>query len=127
MNLLRPFLWGPPSRKRIAWIGTAAGVLVVGVPIVIAVFGRSGPLLLGALLFTGLGETGWVAELLPADSTTVAGLVRLLRWLFSGVGTVLAMLALILESAPFWFAGVVAAGGLLLVFEMAPGGPANRP
>jgi hypothetical protein len=121
------FFWGPPSHKPIAWVGTGAGVVVVALPVVIAVFGKGGhPFFLLALLFTGLAETGWGIELLPRAWRMLAGWGRAVRWLCAAIGVVLAVLSLVGQLAPLWFAGVIAVGAFLLSFEMAPGGFANR-
>jgi hypothetical protein len=121
------FFWGPPSHKPIAWVGAGAGVIVVALPLVIAFLGTGGhPLFLLALLFTGLAETGWGIELLPRAWRTTAGWGRAVRWLCAAIGVVLAVLSLVGQLAPLWFAGVIAVGALLLVFEMAPAGFANR-
>jgi hypothetical protein len=121
------FFWGPPSHKPTAWVGAGAGVVVVALPVVIAVFGKGGnPLFLLALLFTGLAETGWGIELLPHAWKTPASLGRAMRWLCAAIGVLLAVLSLVGQLAPQWFAGVTAVGAFLLVFEMAPGGFANR-
>src|SRR5215472_9372980 len=121
------FFWGPPSHKPIAWVGTVAGVAVVALPIVIAVFGKGGhPWFLLALLFTGLAEAGWGIELLPHAWKTTTGWGRAVRWLCAAIGVVLAALSLVWQLAPLWFAGVTAVGAFLLVLEMAPGGFANR-
>ncbi len=110
------FFWGPPSHKRIAWHGALAGLAVLALPLIIAVFGKGGyPLFLLALVFVGLAETGWGIEILPRHIVTLAGWGRVVRWLCAVIGL-----------APLWFTGVIAVGALLLVFEMAPGGYANR-
>lgn len=122
------FFWGPPSHKRIAWLGGLAGLMVLALPFVIAVFGTGGhPLFLLALVFTGLAETGWAIEVLPRHLVALAGWGRVARWLCAVIGLVLAAISTLAQLAPLWFAGVVAVGALLLVFEMAPGGFANRP
>jgi hypothetical protein len=121
------FFWGSPSHKPVAWLGAGAGVLVVALPLVIAFFGKGGhPLFLAALLFTGLAETGWGLELLPRRWVMLAGWGRVVRWLCAVVGLVLGAIGVVQQLAPPWFAGVIAVGALLLVFEMAPGGFANR-
>jgi hypothetical protein len=38
-RLGKGFFWGPPSHKRVAWLGAAAGLIVLALPLVIAVFG----------------------------------------------------------------------------------------
>src|SRR5215469_14877259 len=107
--LWKRFFWGSPSHKPIAWIGASAGVVVVALPVVIAVFGTGGyPLFLLALLFTGLAETGWGIELLPRAWKTPAGWGRAVRWLCAAIGVVLAVLSVIGQLAPLWFAGVTA-------------------
>jgi hypothetical protein len=121
------FFWGPPSHRPVAWLGAGAGIVVVALPVVIAVFGTGGhPVFLLSLLFTGLAETGWGIELLPRRWGALAGWGRVARWLCAVVGVVLAAVSLVAQLAPTWFAGVIAFGAVLLVFEMAPGGFANR-
>lgn len=121
------FFWGPPSHKSVAWLGASAGIVVVALPVFIAIFGKGGhPVFLSALLFAGLAETGWGIELLPRRLATPAGWGRAVRWLCAVIGVVFALLSLIGQLAPFWFVGVILAGALLLAFEMAPGGFANR-
>jgi hypothetical protein len=121
------FFWGPPSHKQIAWVGAGAGVVVLVLPFVIARFGTGGhPVFLLALLFIGLAETGWAAELAPRHVVTLAGWGRAARWLCSVIGLALAIISLLAQLAPLWFAGVIAVTALLLVVEMAPGGFANR-
>jgi hypothetical protein len=121
------FFWGPPSHKGVALLGAAAGVVVVALPLVIAVFGTGGhPLFLLALLATGLAETGWAIEVLPRHFAAIAGWGRAARWLCAVVGSVLAVISLVARLAPFWFVGVVAVCAVLLVVEMAPSGFANR-
>jgi predicted DNA repair protein MutK len=80
-----------------------------------------------ALVFTGLAETGWAVELLPRHLVALAGWGRLARWLCAVIGLALAAISVLGQLAPFWFAGVITVGALLLVVEMAPGGFANRP
>jgi len=122
------FFWGPPSHKRVAWLGAAAGLIVLALPLVIAVFGTGGHLVfLLALVFTGLAETGWAIEVLPRHLVALAGWGRVARWLCAVIGLVLAAISALAQLAPLWFAGVIAVGALLLVVEMAPGGFANRP
>lgn len=121
------FFWGSPSHKPVAWLGASAGVVVLALPAFIAFFGTGGhPLFLLALLFAGLAETGWGIELLPRRLAAPAGWGRVVRWLCAVVGVVFAILSLIGQLAPLWFVGVILVGALLLVFEMAPGGFANR-
>jgi hypothetical protein len=122
------FFWGPPSHKRVAGIGAGAGLIVLALPLVIAVFGTGGhPVFLLALAFTGLAETGWGVELLPRQAVRFAGWGRVARWLCAIVGLVLAAISLVGQLAPLWFTAIIAVGALLLVLEMAPGGFANRP
>lgn len=126
-RLRKGFFWGPPSHKQIAWLGALAGLVVLALPLVIAVFGTGGRLLfLLALVFTGLAETGWAIELLPRRMVALAGWGRIARWLCAVIGLVLAAISALAPLAPLWFAGVIAVGALLLVLEMAPGGFANR-
>jgi hypothetical protein len=121
------FYWGPPSHRPIAVVGFVAGLLVLALPLVIALFGTGGhPLFLLALVFVGLAEAGWGVELLPRTMTTTAGAARAARWVAAVFGLVLSVISVVGQLAPLWFAGVVAAGALALVFEMAPGGFANR-
>jgi hypothetical protein len=128
VRLAKGFFWGSPSHQRVAWIGATAGLVVMALPLVIAVFGKGGhPVFLLALLFTGLAETAWAIELLPRHAIRPAGWGRLARWLCALIGLALAAVSVVGQLAPLWFAGVVAVGALLLVFEMAPGGFANRP
>jgi hypothetical protein len=125
--LLKGFFWGPASHKPVAWLGAGAGVVVVALPFIIAFLGTGGhPLFLLALLFTGMAETGWAIELLPRQWMVLAGWGRVLRWLCAAMGLLLAILSLVGQLAPLWFAGVIGVGALLLVFEMAPGGYANQ-
>jgi hypothetical protein len=121
-------LWRrPPSHKRIAWIGGLAGLIVLALPLVIAVWGKGGnAVFLLALVFTGLAETGWAVELLPRRWTALAGWGRAARWLCAIAGLALAAISALAQLAPLWFSGIIALGALLLVFEMAPGGFANR-
>jgi hypothetical protein len=121
-------LWRrPPSQRRIAWIGTLAGLLVIALPLVIAFWGSGGSVVfLLSLLFTGFAETGWGVELFPRRWTEQAGWGRVARWLCAIIGLGLGAASVIFQLAPLWFSGIVTIGALLLVFEMAPGGPANR-
>jgi hypothetical protein len=121
------FFWGPPSHKPIAWVGGVAGLIVLALPLVIAVFGTGGhPVFLLALAFTGLAEAGWAVELIPRRLVKPAGWGRAARWLSAVIGLALAVASLLAGLAPLWFIGIVAAGALLLVVEMAPTGFANR-
>jgi hypothetical protein len=122
------FFWGPPSHKRVAWVAALAGIIVIALPLVIALFGTGGhPLFLLAIFFVGLAETGWAVELLPRQELTQAGWGRIARWLSAVVGLVLAIISVLAGLAPIWFAGFIAVAALLLVIEMAPSGFANRP
>jgi hypothetical protein len=126
-RLWKAFSWGPPSHKPVAWLGALAGLVVLALPLVIAVFGRGGhPVFLSALLFVGLAETGWGVELLPRRFVALAAWGRAVRWLCAVIGLVLTVVSLVAQLAPLWFAGVLAAGAFLLVIEMAPSGYANR-
>jgi len=120
------FFWGPPSHKRIGWVGAVAGVgvlLLAGVLV-----GKGWPLFVAAVLLVGAAEFGWAAELLPHQWSTAAGWARLARWLCAVAGTILACLCLLRGLTPaVWFGLVIAGTGVLLALEMAPGGPANRP
>jgi hypothetical protein len=121
------FFWGPPSHRPIAWVGFFAGLAVLALPVVIARFGHGGaPIFLLSLVFVGLAETGWGIELLPRGMAASAGWGRLARWACALVGLALGVISVVAQIAPLWFAAVIAAGALLLVFEMAPGGFANR-
>ncbi len=120
------FAWGPPSHKRIAWIGAVAGIGVLALAAVIVGAGR--PLFVLAVLLVGLSEFGWAAELLPRGQIGVAAWARLARWLCALGGTALAGLCLLWGQTPvIWFGVVIAGTGVLLALEMAPAGPANRP
>jgi hypothetical protein len=120
------FFWGAPSHKRIAWVGTVAGILVLALAGV--VFEKAQPLFVLAVFFVGLAELGWVAELLPRRRAGTAGWARLARWLCAVAGTILAGLSLLWGLTPVvWFGAVIAGTGMLLALEMAPSGPANRP
>ncbi len=121
------FFWGPPSHRPVAAVGFIAGVLVLTLPLVIALFGRGGqPLFLLALVCVGLAEAGWGVELLPRAMATTAGWARTARWVAAVIGLILSVVSVVGQLAPLWFAGVVAAGALLLAYEMAPGSFANR-
>ena len=125
-RLWSAFAWGPPSHKRIAWIGAVAGVGVLALAAVIVGAGR--PLFVLAVMLVGLSELGWAAELLPRRKTSVAAWARLARWLCALGGTALAILCLLYGQAPAtWFGAVIIGTGVLLALEMAPAGPANRP
>jgi len=120
------FAWGPPSHKRIAWIGAVAGIAVLALAAVTVGAGR--PLFVLAVLLVGLSELGWAAELLPRDQIGVAAWARLARWLCALAGTALGVLCLLWGQTPaIWFGGVITGTGVLLALEMAPAGPANRP
>jgi hypothetical protein len=122
------FFWGPPSHKPVARIATLAGVIVMALPLVIAVFGTGGhPIFLLAIFFVGLAETGWAVELLPRNEIALAGWGRIARWVSAVLGLVLAIISTLVGLAPLWFAGFIAVTALLLVVEMAPSGFANRP
>jgi hypothetical protein len=120
------FAWGPPSHKRIAWIGAIAGIVVLALAAVIVGAGR--PLFVLAVLLVGLSEFGWAAELLPRGRIGVAAWARLTRWLCALAGAVLSIFCLLWGQTPaVWFGAVIAGTGVLLALEMAPSGPANRP
>jgi hypothetical protein len=120
------FFWGPPSHKPIAWVGALAGVGVLALAGVVV--GKAAPLFALAVLLVGAAESGWAAELLPRPWTRAAGFVRAFRWLCAVAGTMLGAVCLALGLTPVvWFGAVIAGTGLLLAFEMAPSGPANRP
>ena len=115
------FFWGPPSHKRIAWVGAPAGVGVLVVTAVI--IGKVALLFVLAVLLMGLAEFGWAAELLPRRRTALAAWARLLRWLCAVAATILAGLCLFWGLTPVvWFGAVIAGTGGLLALEMAPGG-----
>jgi hypothetical protein len=127
-QLFGRFFWGEPSHRRIAWYGAIAGVLLLALAVEVATIGKGQPLFTLGLIFVGLAEFGWAAELLPRGSATLAGWLRAARWICALVGAVLGILALVWGIAPtWWFGGAVALGGVLLALEMAPNGPANRP
>ncbi len=127
-RLWRGFAWGPPSHRRIAWVGLLAGLIVVALPVVIEVGGSGGqPLFLLTLVFVGIAESGWGIELAPVNWGTGVAWARCARWLSALIGLALSALTLAGQLAPLWFVAVVAIGALLLAFEMAPGGFANRP
>ena len=120
------FFWGPPSHKRIAWVGALAGVGVLALAGVTV--GKANPLFVLSVLLVGAAEFGWAAELLPYGQAILAGWARLARWLCAVAGTVLAGLCLLLGLTPVvWLGAVFAGTGLLLALEMARSGPANRP
>jgi hypothetical protein len=87
------FAWGPPSHKRIAWIGAVAGIAVLALAAVTVGAGR--PLFVLAVLLVGLSELGWAAELLPSSQIGMAAWAPLARWLCAIGGTVLAFLCLL--------------------------------
>jgi hypothetical protein len=120
------FFWGPPSHKRIAWVGALAGVGVLALAAVEG--GKAHPLFVLSVLLVGAAEFGWAAELLPRQQATAAGWARLARWLCAVAGMLLAGACLLLALPPaVWLGAVIAGTGLLLALEMAPSGPANRP
>ncbi|MBF6591165.1 MAG: hypothetical protein IVW57_11655 [Ktedonobacterales bacterium] len=122
------FFWGEPSHKSRAWVGVVSGLGVVALALWLFTRGRGAPLFLFALLFLGLANVGWGAELFPRRRTTISGWARVGRWGCALVGAILAILSLLwgLAFGPV-FGLVIAGTGLLQVFEFAPGGPANRP
>jgi hypothetical protein len=127
-SFAKGFFWGPPSHKPVAWVATLAGVIVMVLPLVIALFGTGGhPAFLLAIFFVGLVETGWAVELLPRHWYALTGWGRFARWMAAVVGLLLAVLSVVDGLAPIWFAGIIAVTALLLVVEMAPSGFANRP
>jgi hypothetical protein len=124
----KAFFWGAPSRKPIAWVGAVSGLLVIALAIFLLAIGHGAPLFLFAILFLGLANLGWGAELLPHRMATLAGWVRVARWGCALIGSVLSALSLLWGLSFGPVIGLVIAGGALLqVFEFAPGGPANRP
>jgi hypothetical protein len=126
--LRNAFFWGAPSHKPIAWTGAVSGLLVVALALFLLVIGHGAPLFLFALLFVGLANLGWGAELLPRRLSTLAGWARVGRWGCALAGSVLAILSLLWGLSFGPIIGVVIAGGALLqILEFAPGGPANRP
>ena len=95
------FFWGPPSHKPVAWIGLAAGLVILAMPPIIAVFGTGAhPVFLAALLLVGLAEAGWGIELLPSRWAALAGWGRAGRWLCAVAGAVLAVGSLLTRLAP---------------------------
>ena len=125
-RIQRGFFWGAPSHKPVAWVGAVAGLLVLALAGV--VLPKAHPLFTLSVLFAGLAEFGWAAELLPRDATRAAGWARAARWLCALLSTLLAVICLLLNLTPaVWFGLVIAGTGLLLSLEMAPSGPANRP
>ncbi len=122
----KAFFWGAPSHKPIAWIGAVAGVAVIALAGVVTA--KAHPLFSLSVFCIGVAEFGWAAELLPRRLLNIAGWARLVRWLSALIGTLLAVLCLVFGLTPVvWFGAVIAGTGLLLTFEMAPSGPANRP
>lgn len=120
------FFWGPPSHKRVAWVGAAAGVGVIALAGVLG--GSRWPLFGVAVLLVGLAEFGWAAELLPARWSVSAGWARAARWVCALAGTALSALTLWQGMSPaVWLGAVITGTGVLLAWEMAPSGPANRP
>ncbi len=120
------FFWGPPSHKRIAWVGALAGVGVLALAGVTV--GKGRPLFVLAVALVGLAEFGWAAELLPLRRASAAGWARLARWLCAVAGTILAGLCLLWGlTQAVWFGAVIAGTGVLLALEMSPSGPANHP
>lgn len=120
------FFWGPPSHKPIAWVGALAGLGVLALAGVVT--SKAAPLFTLAVFLVGAAEFGWAAELLPQAWTRAAGWARAGRWLCALAGTALATICLALGLTPVaWFGAIIAGTGLLLAFEMAPSGPANRP
>jgi hypothetical protein len=124
----KAFFWAAPSHKPIAWIGAVSGLLVAALALFLLVIGHGATLFLFALLFVGLANLGWGAELLPGWLATLAGWARVGRWACALAGSVLAILSLLWGLSFGPIIGVVIAGGALLqILEFAPGGPANRP
>jgi hypothetical protein len=122
------FFWGAPSHKPIAWAGGLSGLAVVALAVFLLILGHGAPLFLVALLGVGLANLGWAAELLPRRMARLAGWMRVARWGCALIGSVLAILSLLLGVSFGPLIGVViAAGALAQVFEFASGGPANRP
>jgi hypothetical protein len=122
------FFWGAPSHKSIAWAGALSGLGVIALALLLLTIRHGAPLFLLALLFLGLANFGWAAELLPRQHTTVAGWLRVGRWCCALVGATLALLSLLWGLAFGLAFGLVIAGAALLQgLEFAPGGPANRP
>jgi len=118
------FFWGQPSHKRVAWLGAGAGLVLLGLAAEIATIGKGQPSLVLAVLFVGLAEFGWAAELLPRHQGTLAGWARLARWICAIAGTAFAIPSL--QGGYLPLAAGAAIGGVLLMLEMAPYGWANR-
>lgn len=122
------FFWGAPSHKSIAWAGAVSGLGLIVFALFMLAIGHGTPLFMVTILFLGLANAGWGAELLPASIATTAGWMRVGRWGSALVGSALAALSLFWGQTFGPVYGVVILGmGLLQVFEFAPGGPANRP
>jgi hypothetical protein len=122
------FFWGEPSHKSIAWVGAGSGLGVMALAVLLLAIGHGAPVFLVALLFLGLANFGWAAELLPKRRAPIAGWVRAGRWGCALVGATLALVSLVVGAAFSPAFGIVIVGaGLLQILEFAPGGPANKP
>ena len=81
------FFWGPPSHRRVAWLGATVGLLVFALALTLALLGQGGhPLLLLAFLTVGLAELGWGIEVLPRHYVTLAGWGRVAQWSCAVIG-----------------------------------------
>jgi hypothetical protein len=129
MSIVRAgFFWGAPSHKPIAWAGALSGLAVVALALFLFAIGHGAPLFVCALLFVGLANLGWAAELLPRGRTSVAGWARMARWGCALAGSVLMILSLAWGvSFGLAFGLIIAGAAVLQVVEFAPRGPANRP
>ena len=127
-HLWKRFFWGAPSHKSIAWAGALSGLGLVAFALFMFGIGHGAPLFMVAIVFLGLANFGWGAELLPARRANAAGWMRAGRWGSALVGSALAALSLLwsLTFGPV-YGVVILAMGLIQVLEFAPGGPANRP
>src|SRR5260370_36212922 len=125
-RIWKSFFWGPPSHKRIAWVGALAGVGVLALAAVVV--GKAHPLFVLAVLLLGVAEFGWAAELLPRQRAALAGWARLVRWVCAVAATILAGLCLLWGLTPVvWFGDIIAGSRVLLAVEMSAARPANRP
>src|SRR5262249_54891816 len=122
------FFWGQPSHKRVVWLGAGAGLVLLGLAAENATIGKGQRSLVLAVLFVGLAEFGWAAELLPRHQGTLAGWARLARWICAIAGTAFAIPSL--QGGYLPLAAGAPLGGVVLVLVMAPDGwgdPGQRP